>query len=268
MTPPALLLDIDGVLVVSWKPVPGAVEAMRAIRDAGLRIRFLTNTTSRTRESIATALRDVGIGVDDDELVTAGVASAAYLRQHHPGARCFVLNDGPLDDLGDVTVVGPDERPDVVVIGSAGPSFSWDAVNRAARAVMNGAALVAMHGSATWRTDAGICVDGGAYVAALERATGREATVIGKPAPAMFEAALAALDAAPTDGVMVGDDLHNDVLAARALGLRGVLVRTGKYRNDQLERSPEQPDAVIDSIADLPAWLGIESDGTTRASQR
>ena len=117
-----------------------------------------------------------------------------------------------------------------------------------------------MHGSATWRTDAGVCVDGGAYVAALERATGRAATMIGKPAPAMFEAALANIGAVPTESVMVGDDLDSDVLAAQALGVRGVLVRTGKYRDEVLETARQQPDAVIDSIADLPAWLGFASD--------
>jgi HAD superfamily hydrolase (TIGR01458 family) len=259
MSIPALLLDIDGVLVVSWKAVPGAVEAMHEIRTAGLSVRFLTNTTSRTRASIATALRELGIAVDDDELLTAGVATAAHLHAHHPEARCFVLNEGPLDDLDGVTLVGPDHHPDVVVIGSAGPSFSWDAINLAARAVMDGAELIAMHGSATWRTDAGVCVDGGAYVAALERATGRTATMIGKPAPAMFEAALASLGAAVTESVMVGDDLHNDVLAAKALGVRGVLVRTGKYRDEELETSRQQPDAVIGSIEDLPAWLGLAS---------
>jgi HAD superfamily hydrolase (TIGR01458 family) len=202
-------------------------------------------------------VREVGIAVEDGELLTAGVATAEYLRAHHPDARCFVLNDGPLDDLGGITSVDAEEHPDVVVIGSAGPSFSWDAINRAARAVMDGAALVAMHGSATWRTEEGICVDGGAYVSALERATGRAATVIGKPAPAMFEAALARLGVAATDAVMVGDDLGNDVLAAQSLGLHGVLVRTGKFRPEQLEASGEQPDAVIDSIADLPGWIGI-----------
>jgi len=261
MANPALLLDIDGVLVVSWQPVPGAVEAMRAIRAAEIPVRFLTNTTSRTRASVASALRDVGIAVDDDELLTAGVATATYLRDRHPGARCLVLNDGRLDDLTGIALAGPGHDADVVVIGSAGPSFSWDALNLAARAVTDGAALVAMHGSAMWRTDAGICVDGGAYVAAIERVTGRSAVTIGKPAAAMFEAALTGLGAAAADGIMVGDDLDNDVLAAQSLGLRGVLVRTGKFRREQLDAAPEQPTAVIDSIADLPAWLGIDPPG-------
>jgi HAD superfamily hydrolase (TIGR01458 family) len=258
VTASALLLDIDGVLVVSWEPVPCAVDAMRAIRAAAVPVQFLTNTTSRTRASVASALRDLDIAVADDELLTAAVATAEYLRAHHPGARCLVLNEGPLDDLAGIDLAGPNQAADVVVIGSAGPSFSWDAMNGAARAVMDGAALVAMHGSAMWRTDAGICVDAGAYVVALERVTGCSATTIGKPAPAMFEAALARVGAAPTDAVMVGDDLDNDVLAAQSLGIRGVLVRTGKYRDGQVEAASEPPAAVIDSIADLPAWLGID----------
>lgn len=192
-----------------------------------------------------------------DELLTAGVATAAYLAEHHPGARCLVLNNDSLEDLADVTIVEPAAPTDVVVVGSAGPSFGWDAINLAARAVFDGAALVAMHGTATWRTTDGICVDGGAYVAALERATGRTATVIGKPARAMFREALASVGVAAADAVMVGDDLENDVLAAQAIGKRGVLVRTGKFRASALEASPRAPDAVLDSVADLPTWLGV-----------
>ncbi len=257
MAPRAVLLDIDGVLVVSWSPVAGAVEALVAIREAGLPVRFLTNTSSRSREAIAARLREVGFAVEDDELLTAGVATAEYVAAHHPGARCWSLNEGPSDDFADLTLVGPSDAPDVVMIGSAGPSFEWETINLATRAVLDGAALVAMHGSTTWRTDEGICVDGGAYVAALERATGRTATVIGKPGAAMFQAAFDQLGAAPEDCVMVGDDLMSDVLAAQALGARGVLVRTGKFRADELDGSGDQPTAVLDSAADLPGWLGI-----------
>jgi len=223
----------------------------------GPEIRFLTNTTSRSREEVRTILRDAGISVSDEELFTAAVATASFLARSHPRARCLVLNEGPLDDLedGGLTLVKPGERADVVVVGSGGASFSWDNVNAAARAIVDGADLVAMHGTASWMTKNGICVDGGAYVAALERATGRRATVVGKPAPTMFREALASMQVMDTETVMVGDDLANDVVAARQAGLRGVLVRTGKFRAEILEASSEHPDAVLDSIADLPSWL-------------
>jgi HAD superfamily hydrolase (TIGR01458 family) len=255
----AVLLDVDGVLVVSWKPIPGAIDAVGALRAAALPVLFVTNTTSRTRADVARSLREAGFTLDDSELFTAGVATAAYLAEHHPGARCLVYNEGPLDDLAGIRIVGDDDdaRPDVVVVGSAGPSFTWEMVNRATRAVIGGAELVAMHGTATWRTAGGICVDGGAYVAALERATGRVAITVGKPAAPMFEAALHAVGVDARDAVMVGDDLGSDVLAAQALGIRGVLVRTGKFRDEILRDAPETPDAVIDSVADLPGWLGL-----------
>ena len=252
-----VLLDVDGVLVLSWEPIPGAIAALRAVRAAGLRVAFLTNTTSRTRAQIGASLREAGFWVHDDELLTAGVATAAYLAQEHPGARCLVLNEGPLDDLAGVRLAEPSETPDVVVIGSAGPGFTWAALNRAARAVSQGAALVAMHGTGSWNTKDGLCVDGGAYVAALERATGCQTTTVGKPASPMFQDALARVQLPPSAVVMVGDDLANDVQAAQALGLHGILVRTGKFRPAALRSSGPPPDLVLDSIADLPASLGL-----------
>jgi HAD superfamily hydrolase (TIGR01458 family) len=251
-----VLLDIDGVLVVSWEAVPGAPEALERVRSS-LPVRLLTNTTSKTAAEIGSALRGAGFTVDDRELLTAGVATGLYLSKHHPHQRCAVLNEGPPDDLGDVALVGLDEHPDVVMIGSAGPSFDWPTVNAAARAVAAGAALVAMHGTGAWQTTAGLCVDGGAYVAALERATGASATVVGKPAATMFETALGELALAPPRAVMVGDDLDNDVLAARRLGVNGVLVRTGKFRQAIVDQSSALPDAIIDSITDLPDLLEL-----------
>jgi HAD superfamily hydrolase (TIGR01458 family) len=255
----AVLLDIDGVLVVSWEPLPGAAGAVRAFREAGLGVQFLTNTTSRTAESVRDALQAAGFEVGEDELTTAAIATAGFLAEHHAGARCLILNDGPLDDLGDVVVAEGDEPVDVVVIDSAGPSFDWPAINRAATAVLGGAALIGMHGTGRWRTSEGIRVDGGAYVAALEKATGVRATVVGKPAPTMFEQALVRAGVEPGEAVMVGDDVVADVLAAQAVGIRGVLVRTGKYAPGTLREAGagEEPDAVLDSVADVPHALGI-----------
>src|SRR5215471_11822810 len=250
-----VLLDVDGVLVLSWEPLPGAVDAMQRLRDLGPVLRFLTNTTSRSRADIGRLLRRAGIPLDDDELFTAGVATAAFLAREYRHARCLVLNDGPRDDLeaADVQFVDWGRSADVVVVGSAGQSFTWEAMNLAARAIVDGADLVAMHGTASWNTKEGLSVDGGAYVAALERATGCRATVIGKPAPTMFLEALTSMQVEATEAVMVGDDLVNDVLAAQKVGVRGVLVRTGKYRAETLETSLDRPDAVLESVADLPS---------------
>lgn len=250
-----VLLDIDGVLTVSWRALPGAVEALVRLRREGVPFRLITNTTTHTRRDLATTLRDAGFDVAPDEVVTAVVATGSYLRAHHAGAGVFVLSDGDASqDLDGVRIVSVDEA-DVVVLGGAGDAFTYATLNRAFRRLADGATLVGMHRNLYWRTAEGWQLDGGAYVAGLEEATGRRAAICGKPSAAFFEEALRLLGVAARDAVMVGDDVVNDVLGAQAVGITGVLVRTGKFLATDLERVEGEPDHVLDSIADLPAWL-------------
>ena len=249
-----VLLDIDGVLAVSWEAIPGAAETVEWLRAQGIPFRLITNTTTHAREDLAATLRDAGIGVEGDDIVTAVVMTASYLRAHHPGATVFLLSDGdPTADLEGVELV--DERADVVVIGGAGDDFSYENLNRAFRMVMDGAALVAMHRNMYWRTKEGLQLDGGAYIAGLEEATGTTAVICGKPSPTFFEEAVAMLGTTPKRTAMVGDDIVNDVLGAQTVGLTGILVRTGKFMPADLERAAGRPDQVIGSIADLPRSL-------------
>jgi HAD superfamily hydrolase (TIGR01458 family) len=256
-----VLFDIDGVLTVSWEAIPGARDALTAVRRAGLPLRLLTNTTTLPRDAIAAALVAAGFEVEPDEILTTPRATAAYLHTHHPGARCLLINEGDITaELAGITVLAEhevDAQPDVVVLGGAGPAFSYDQLNRAYRAALEGVPVVAMHRNTTWQTSDGLQLDTGAYVAGLEHAAGVAVTTVGKPSPAMFEAALGAIGVAAAQAVMVGDDLEADVQGAMAAGLRGVLVRTGKHRADPPADEPVQPTATIDSVADLPALLGI-----------
>jgi len=249
-----LLLDIDGVLSVSWEPLPGSIEAMRWIGEHGPPFRLITNTTTHTRRDLAARLRDAGFEVRPDQIVTAVVATAAYLRAHHPGSSVFVLSDGDArEDLDSIELGGPDDAA-VVVIGGACDDFTYAMLNRVFRRLMDGAALVGMHRNLFWRTADGWELDGGAYIAGLEQAAGIEATICGKPAPEYFASTLALLGVTPERALMVGDDILNDVAGAQAAGVRGVLVRTGKFRDSDLERA--HPDQVIDALADLPRLLG------------
>ncbi len=255
-----VLLDIDGVLVDGWQLIDGADDAVRALRRAGLPVAFLTNTTTRSQAQVVEALRDAGIDVSPDEVTTAAVATGRYLAATHPGARCLVLNDGDgTEDLGDVELV--DEDADVVVVGSAGPgAFSWDRCNAALSSLLDGAALVGMHRSLKWRTAGVWQLDGGAYLRAFEEASGLEATVLGKPAEAVFTSTCEALGVEPADAVMVGDSVTGDVLAAQAAGLRGVLVRTGGFRQADVEAADGEPDVVLDDVTALPDLLGVTDD--------
>jgi HAD superfamily hydrolase (TIGR01458 family) len=251
----ALLLDIDGVLVTSWKALPGSVETMTWIRARGLPFRLVTNTTTHTRQHLATTLRTTGFDVAPDEIVTAVVATATFLRNHHGGARVFVLSDGDArGDLDDIDLVPDPEDADVVVLGGASQDFTYDMINRIFRRVKDGAALVGMHRNLYWRTADGWQLDGGAYLAGLEAASGVTAAICGKPDAAFFESALELVGAAADRVLIVGDDIINDVLGAQAVGIAAALVHTGKFQPSDRDRGT--PDHGLDSLADLPALLG------------
>ena len=253
----AMLIDIDGVLTVSWQPLAGAVAALDRLRAAGLPLALVTNTTSRTRASIAAALAGAGFAVSAADILTAPAIAAAYLREHYPGGRCLLLNSGDIgEDLAGVRLARADSPAvDIVLLGGAGPEFSYQAVNAAFGHLQAGAALVAMHRGLYWRTSQGLQLDSGAFVLGLEQAAGTTAEVVGKPAPAFFAAALAHLGARPDRTLMVGDDIETDVLAAQRQGLTGVLVKTGKYLPRAQLTASGTPDHVLGSFADLPALL-------------
>jgi HAD superfamily hydrolase (TIGR01458 family) len=251
-----LLLDIDGVLSVSWEPIAGSIDALASLRRADIPVCLITNTTTHTRAELASVLRDAGFDVAAEQIVTAVTATTAYVRGTYPGAPVYVLSDGDATpDMEGIHRVMTPAESDVIVIGGASDAFTYDAINGVFGRLMDGAALVAMHRNLYWRTSQGLSLDAGAYVAGLEAATGTLAVACGKPAPAFFRAALEVLGVPAARTAMVGDDIVNDVEGARAAGITGILVRTGKFRTDDLSKG--SPDVVIDALADLPAWLGL-----------
>lgn len=257
----AVLFDIDGVLVTSWRPIAGAAETVRTLARRGLPCCYLTNTTSKTRRQIAAALASAGMAVRPEEVITASTLTADYLQSQYPGARCFLVNDGDItEDMPGIELV--DSDPEVVVLGGAGPQFSHDTLSRVYDWMVNGVPVVAMHRSTFWKTVEGLRIDTGMYLIGMEETSGLTATAVGKPAPTGFQVAAASFRVDARDVCMVGDDLHNDVLAAQAVGMTGVLVRTGKFRQETLDnwaakQFAVQPDHVIDSVADLPELLAV-----------
>jgi HAD superfamily hydrolase (TIGR01458 family) len=253
----AVLIDIDGVLTVSWRALPGAVAAMARLRQTGVGIRLVTNTTSRTRAWMATRLSAQGFPVHPEDILTAPGLTAYYLKENYPGARCLVLNSGDLsNDLPGITVVAPEApEADVVVLGGAGPEFGYVTMNHVFRHLQRGAALVAMNRNYYWATDEGLTLDTGTFLAGLEQACGVSATMTGKPAPTFFRSAMAHLGCEATATLMIGDDVDSDVVAAQRTGIRGVLVKTGKYLPRDHEKAALAPDHVLDSFAGLPGLI-------------
>jgi HAD superfamily hydrolase (TIGR01458 family) len=252
----AILLDIDGVLHVSGEAIRGAPEAVRRLRDDGHRLRFVTNNTTQSRRSLADDLREMGFELEDEELQTTAIAAASALA----GKRVLALTmTAVLDDLGAVELVGEDAE--AVLLGGADETeetnrvFSYMNLARAFHELQAGAELYSLHKNRWWQTSRGPLLDSGCFVAGLEYVAEVDAIVVGKPSAQYFGAALEALDADAELTWMVGDDIEADVAGAARHGLKTALVRTGKFRPDDVERSTVTPDAILSSIADLPRWL-------------
>jgi HAD superfamily hydrolase (TIGR01458 family) len=263
----AILLDIDGVLHVSGVAIPGSADGIRRLRDAGHRIRFVTNNTIRSRARLAAELRAIGFPLEAEEIETTPLAAAQRLA----GSRVLALTMAAIREDLERHVALVEAGADVVLVGGADETaetarvFSYDNLNRAYGELLAGARLVCLHKNRWWQTAAGPQLDAGAFVAGLEYAAGVEAEVVGKPSRAYFEAALAELGARAGETTMVGDDVETDVGAAIRLGMRGVLVRTGKFRQEALAAADPQPDGVIDSVADLAEWLAGRAESGASA---
>jgi HAD superfamily hydrolase (TIGR01458 family) len=249
-----MLVDLDGVLYVEDEPLPGAAEAVAALRSAGLGLRFVTNTTARSRAQTLEKLDRLGFDVGSDELVTPAALANRHCEERGHETVALIMNDDVKDDFANLREVG--EGPDAVIMGDLGEAFGFPILNRAFRMVMDGAELIALQKNRFWLTDEGLSLDAGPFVAAIEYASGQEAYVVGKPAPAFFEGVLGGLGADAEDAAMVGDDVESDVAGAMNEGLAGILVRTGKYREDFVRDSGVQPTATVDSIADVPELVG------------
>ncbi|HEV2579613.1 MAG TPA: TIGR01458 family HAD-type hydrolase [Ktedonobacteraceae bacterium] len=253
-----VLLDIDGVLHVGMQPIPGAADTLRWLERHGYATCFVTNTTTSSRASLVQKLQAIGLPIAEERVVTAPVATASFIRQHYPGKRVWLLTKGnTAEDFWGIDLV--QDHADIVVIGGAEELLTYEAMNRAFRMLMDGALLLATHSNLYWRTLDGLQLDSGAYIRALEAATGQQATVLGKPARAFFEQALRSINLAASEAVMVGDDIENDIGGAQQVGLRAALVCTGKHNASSPLLERVRPDAILPSIADVPGWLEKQS---------
>jgi HAD superfamily hydrolase (TIGR01458 family) len=251
----AALIDIDGVLYVGDRAVAGADRTLRELDRRGIPYRFVSNTTRRSRHSVAGRLQALGYAVPEPWIITAPVAAAAHLREGGR-TRCFLLTTpNARRDFEEAGIVPVEENADAVVVADAGDDLTYASMNRAFRLLVGGADLVALEKDRYWMGADGLMLSAGPFVAALEYAAGKEAEVIGKPSPAFFRRALREIGADPGEAAMIGDDIVTDIGGARASGMKGILVRTGKYREETVRVSGITPDLVIDSLADLPDYI-------------
>ena len=197
----------------------------------------------------------MGITVSSKELFTAPVAAARWLARAGAERLSLLLAEETFEEFEDFDL--DDANPDSVVVGDLGEAWTYDRLNSAFRALMGGARLVAIQKNRFWDPGHGLCLDAGPFIAALEYACGREAVLVGKPSTPFFVTAAEYLGVSIDRVAVVGDSVENDVVGGQSAGCLGVAVRTGTFRADHLDGLERPPDAVLDSLADLPSWLGV-----------
>ena len=253
----AVLFDLDGVFYQAGEAIAGAAEVAHWAASENIPHLFLTNTSSKPRHALVEKLAGFGIETSEDHILTPPVAAVRWLgtRLKDRPVALFIPDSTRTEFSSLPNWIPGNDTPGAIVIGDLGKSWDFDTLNQAFRLLMHEPKplLIALGMTRYWMTDEGLQLDVAPFVMALSHAAEVEPVVLGKPADAFFNAALDILDSTAETTVMIGDDIRGDIEGAQKAGFHAVLVRTGKYRDSDLELGIT-PDAVLDSIADFPDW--------------
>lgn len=246
------IFDLDGTFYVGDKAIEGAADLIVHLREKEIPFRFTTNTTTRSLDSLIAKLNRLGLPIRPEESFGAVKAAVEFLRSKNSPTCFLVLAKEVLSDFVEFEI--SETSPDYIVVGDI-DYWSYDLLNKLFGLIMNGSQLVALHKGRYWQTESGLQLDIGVFIVGLEYVTGREAIVIGKPSQSLFQLVLKDMNLTAEQVAMVGDDLINDVKGAQEAGMKGILVRTGKFREEFLAETNIKPDMVINSVAELSRLL-------------
>lgn len=253
-SPRLVLLDLDGTLYIGNQAIPGAVEAIAQLRRRGFALRFLTNTTTKSRTQLIAQLRAMNFELDESELISAPVAAKLELQAlqqkiDRPLRIWLVVAEAIKEDFAEF--IFDESTPDYIVLGDIGDAWDISLINRLFNTIHAGAELIALHKNRFWQTAEGLKADIGFFVAGLEYVCSRNARVMGKPNRDFFQRVLDSANVTAQDTLMIGDDIDSDVGGAQVMGMRGCLVKTGKFRQAYYELSSVKPDYVVESITKI-----------------
>ena len=247
-----LLIDLDGVVYRGDHPLPGVPEAFVRLQQSRFPFVLITNNSTLSVDAFQAKLERMGIHVDSGQILTSAEATADFLARLAPtGGRVFIIGEQGLRSA--VLARGFEasaQRPDFVVVGMD-RQFDYAKLALALRAIRAGARLIGANPDATLPTEAGELPGAGALLAAISAASGAQPTIVGKPAPALFELAARRLALPPQAVGVVGDRLDTDILGARHAGMFSVLVLTGITSTSALKEAQVRPDLVMRSLAEL-----------------
>jgi HAD superfamily hydrolase (TIGR01458 family) len=220
-----VLIDFDGVIKLGNKIAGDAEEFFSFLKKNRIPFFLISNSTLRTSEGMIKFIKNNGLKIDVPSM-TAVDATISYVRENYKRVSVYCRpNIKSLFSEFDV-----EEDPEAVILGDIADKWTYETMNEIFRKVWNGADIIAMHKNRYWEPDGKtLTMDAGAFISAIEYATSKEATVIGKPSPIYFQTAIKQLGfKAGSDFIMIGDDVESDIEAAQKIGGKGILVYTGK----------------------------------------
>ena len=254
-----ILFDLDGVLYIGSHAIEGAVEAVEKIRNSGMLCRFVTNTSTLSLSSLQQKINALGFSIPANEIISAPQATLLYLKnqrdknQQDPVCRLLLADDVKQDFKA---LRQSNTAANYIVIGDIGDSWTYSLLNEVFNCLANGAKLIAIHKNRFWQTEHGLQMDIGGFIDGLEYASGVKAMIIGKPSADFFRIALNDIGLNPEEVAIIGDDIDADIGGGQQVGLKGILVKTGKYRQPYTDASAVKPNLIISSINELPQALG------------
>jgi HAD superfamily hydrolase (TIGR01458 family) len=249
------LIDLEGTVYLGEVVYPGAKELIEKLRAKRKGFRLVSSTTMQSRNQLAARLRSLGIFVEQKEIFTASSATAQILRNFE-GVKCyFAVSNNLMEDFDGLEV--SEKNPDYVVLGDVGRAMNYELINKIFNFVMSGSELIALQKNRFFRGKDGLQIDAGAFVTAIEFATGKEAKVIGKPSRQFYNLAVhdirmeAGQRWMSAEFAMVGDEIESDIKGAMDAGLTGILIKTGKHNDSYSAHTGVVPNFTFDSIEDL-----------------
>jgi HAD superfamily hydrolase (TIGR01458 family) len=250
-----LLIDLEGVLYVGDKIIEGSVETVKYLNNI-YKIKYLTNTTTASRNSVFKKLIKMGLQLDVDDIFSPSIAVNDFLHNNKIKRIYLLANKNLEPDFNNFTL--DDQFPEAVILGDVYKNFNWYSLNKVFELITNNEAmLIALHKNKYCKRNGRIALDLGPFVQALEYAASIQSVIIGKPDKKFFNLAIDSLNLKKNEIAMVGDDILSDIAGAKNNGLISVQVKTGKYQPQDEGKEFIQPDIRIDSIASLPSVINV-----------
>jgi HAD superfamily hydrolase (TIGR01458 family) len=262
------LIDLDGVLYVGNRAIEGAPETIRFLIETGYPFRCISNTTRKCRHTIASQLSSMGFEIPENHIFTPPLAAITYMKKTGRTGYYLLVTGDVERDFKEMRDKDSDTKPDWVIIGDAGDKITYDNLNTAFRFLMEGAELIALENDRYWMAADGLSLSAGPIVKALEYATGKTATVMGKPSQTFFNLALQDMHLRPEQVAMIGDDIITDIGGAYHAGMKGILVKTGKFRHDSLSAAEIKPACIIHSVSCLQDVINGRVYGNHESSEK